>query len=262
VAEVEAHRRGGGSGETRSGQAAEEPSPGGETVSEQQDAETRDHVGEPGADRVEPRGWFQVQSERFVAVSQRIHLGALAVGIVLVVFGLLLLGGTQFQWKGLLDGLLVLVGIALIVRSRRAASVRGLLVVGVLLGLVMLSVWRADVPLAGGMRFQTVTPTTPKELATPYRLSAGTLTIDLTRYPPGPLPPITASVGVGRLEVLEPPGTALFGIATVGGGQVSVGQASKNGVGAWLPLYIAGSPTRGTGDLRVGMGDLEVKSGK
>jgi drug/metabolite transporter (DMT)-like permease len=212
---------------------------------------------------VGPRGRFQAQTESFLAVSQRIHLGALVAGIVLVIFGLLLLGGTQFQWRGLLDAVLALVGLILIVRSRSAANVRGLLVVGVVLGLVMLSVWRADVPLAGGMRFQTVTPITPAELATPFRQSAGTLTIDLTRYPPGPLPPIIASVGVGRLVVVEPPGTVLFGTAIVGGGHISVGQASKNGAGAWLPLYIPGAPTRGPADLRVGLGDLEVQtSGK
>jgi hypothetical protein len=187
----------------------------------------------------------------------------LVAGIVLVIFGLLLLGGTQVRWTGILDAVLALVGLVLIFRSRRAANVRGLLVVGVVLGLIMLSVWRADVPLAGGVRFHTVTPMTPADLATQYRQSAGTLTIDLTRYPPGPLPPIIASVGVGRLVVVEPPGTALFGTAIVGGGHVEVGEASKNGAGAWLPLYIAGAPTRGPADLRVGMGDLEVQtSGK
>jgi hypothetical protein len=174
----------------------------------------------------------------------------------------LLLGGTQFQWRGLLDAVLALVGLALVFRSRGPANVRGLIVVGVLLGVVMLSVWRADVPLAGGLRFHTVTPMTPADLATPYRQSVGTLTIDLRKYPAGPIPPIVASVGVGRLVVIEPPGTVLFGRAMVGGGHISVGAASKNGEGAWLPLYIPGVPTRGPADLRVGLGDLEVQSGK
>jgi hypothetical protein len=183
-------------------------------------------------------------------------------GIVLLVFGLLLLGGTQFAWRGLLDAVLVVIGAALIVGSMRAGNPSRLMLAGLLLAIVMLSVWRADVPLTGGLRFHTVTPVTPADLATPYRQSVGTLTIDLTRYPPGPIPPIKASVGIGRLVVVEPPGTVLQGTATVGGGYVSVGQADKTGVGVALPLSTSGAPTRAPADLRVGLGDLEVQSGK
>jgi hypothetical protein len=68
-------------------------------------------------------------------------------------------------------------------------------------------------------------------------------------------------VGVGRLVVVEPPGTVLDGIARVGGGYVSVGQADKTGVGVALPLS-GGAPAPPTSELRVGIGDLEVQSGK
>ena len=157
MAEVNDHRRDDDSGEARSGAEAEEPRPGAETATqkgqrsqpelrhpprppEQQESDTADQVDAPSTGRVGPRGRFQAQTASFRAVSQRIHLGALVAGIVLVIFGLLLLGGTQFQWRGLLDAVLALVGLILIVRSRGAANVRGLLVVGVVLGLVMLSV--------------------------------------------------------------------------------------------------------------------------
>jgi hypothetical protein len=189
-------------------------------------------------------------------------VGALAGGITLVIFGLLLLGGTEFAWRGLLDAVLAGLGLAVVVGSVRGGYPRGLMVAGILLALVLLSVWRVDVPLTGGVRFHTVTPVTPADLAKPVRQSAGTLTVDLRRYPPGPLPPINASVGVGRLVVVEPPGTVLYGTAQVGGGYVSVGQASKTGVAVALPLFIPGAPTRGPADLRVGIGDLEVQSGK
>jgi hypothetical protein len=63
-------------------------------------------------------------SERFAAVAERLHLAPLIIGIALIVFGLLLLGGTQIAWRGLLDAILAVLGLILIVGSRRSGSRR------------------------------------------------------------------------------------------------------------------------------------------
>jgi hypothetical protein len=206
-------------------------------------------------------------SERFAGVAERLHLGLLVAGIALIVFGLLLLGGTQIAWRGLLDAILAGLGLVLIIGSRRAGSRRGLLVTGVLLAVVLLGVWRADVPLQGGVRFNTVTPSGPQDLTTAFRQTGGTLTIDFRHYRPAPSPPqqvqqVQASIGVGRLVVVLPPGTVLQGAITVGEGRVSVVGVNRNGVGLDYPLAAATVPALARVDLRVGVGTAEVQVGK
>jgi hypothetical protein len=205
------------------------------------------------------------RSERFAALAERVHLGVLATGIALIVFGVLLLGGTQIAWRGFLDAILAVVGLILIVGSRRAAGRRGLLVVGLILAIILLGVWRADVPLTGGLRFSTVTPTTPQTLPTTLRQSGGTLTIDLRHYRPAPLTPpqqvqqVQASIGVGRLVVLIPPLTLLQGGISVGEGRTVVAGADRNGVGLEVPMAAPNVPALVRLDLRVGVGTVEVQ---
>lgn len=204
------------------------------------------------------------RSEAFSALAQQLHLGPIFAGIGLIVFGLLLLGGTQVAWRGLLEAGLSAVGLGLIIGSRRAGSRRALILTGLVMAVVLLGVWRADVPLQGGMRFTTVTPATPQELTQPFRQTAGTLTIDLTHYRPvpGQTEKLQASIGVGRLVVDVPPFTALQGSAVVGGGQVSIGSADHNGVGLDVALSAPGVPALTPADLRVGLGTVEVQVGK
>jgi hypothetical protein len=151
-----------------------------------------------------------------------------------------------------------------VVGSRRTDSRRGLLVVGLLLAVVLLGVWRADVPLRGGMRWHTVSPTTPADLTTAYHQTAGSLTIDLRHYRPPALtrpPQLVASVGVGRLVVVVPPLTTLQGNVAVGEGRASVVGVNRNGVGLEVPLAGANVPALALADLRVGVGTVEVKVG-
>jgi hypothetical protein len=192
-----------------------------------------------------------------------VHLGVLATGIALIVFGVLLLGGTQIAWRGLLDALLAVLGFILIIGSRRSGGRRGLVVLGLLLAILLLGVWRANVPLAGGLRFSTVTPTAPQGLPPTLRQSGGTLTIDLRKYRPPLTPPqqiqqVQASIGAGRLRVLVPPGTVLQGAIVVGEGQTSVAGATRNGVGLEVPLATQNIPALARVDLRVGVGTVEI----
>jgi hypothetical protein len=196
-----------------------------------------------------------------------LHLAPLITGIALIVFGLLLLGGTQIAWRGFLDAILALLGLILIVGSRRAGSRRGLLVVGLLLAIVLLGVWRADVPLQGGLRFSTVTPVTAQELPPTLRQSGGTLTIDLTKFQPPSTAPqqlqqVHASIGAGRLQVILRPLTNVQGTISVGEGRTSVLGADKNGVGLGVPLAAPNVPAVALLDLRVGVGTVEVQYGK
>ncbi|TMM15090.1 MAG: hypothetical protein E6G01_11320 [Actinobacteria bacterium] len=227
-------------------------------------------AGNGDATRAEPVGAptrRPTPSERFAGVAERLHLGPLIAGIALIVFGLLLLGGTQIAWRGLLDAILAGLGLVLIIGSRRAGSRRGLLVAGVLLAVVLLGVWRADVPLQGGVRFNTVTPLAPQDVTTPFRQTGGTLTIDLRHYRPAPGPPqqvqqVQASIGVGRLVVVLPPGALLQGGITVGEGRVSVVGVNRNGVGLDYPLAPGNAPALAKVNLRVGVGTAEVQVGK
>jgi hypothetical protein len=208
---------------------------------------------------------YRLQSERFSALAEQVHLGALATGLAFIVLGVLLLGGTQVAWRGLLDAVLAVIGLVLVVGSRRTDSRRALLVVGLLLAVVLLGVWRADVPLRGGMRWHTVSPTTPAALTSPYHQTAGSLTIDLRHYPrPNaltPPPPLVASIGVGRLVVVVPPLTTLQGTIAVGEGRTSVLGVNRNGVGLEVPLAAANVPALARADLRVGVGTVEVQVG-
>jgi hypothetical protein len=216
----------------------------------------------PATERVGSWSRFHSQTEAFLAVAQRIHLGPLIAGIALVVFGLLILGGTQVAWRGLLDLMLFLVGVALIFRSLGAGASRGLLVLGVFLGAVMLTVWWAAIPLQGGMRFTTVTPS-PADPAPNYHVTAGWFTIDLVHYPiPASTVHINASMGVGRLVVVVPPGMVVGGNGTVGAGRVVVGQTSKNGAEVVAPLAPQNAAPHIVADLRVGIGTAEVQVGK
>jgi hypothetical protein len=218
-----------------------------------------------GADAASPatRGWFRLRSETFLGIAERLPLGALATGLAFIVLGVLLLGGTQVAWRGVLDAVLVVIGLVLVVGSRRPDNRRALVVVGLLLTIVLLGVWRADVPLRGGMRWHTVNPTTSAELASPYHQTAGSLTIDLTHYArPPAATPLVASIGVGRLVVIVPPGTILQGTIAVGEGRVSVVGVNRNGVGLEVPLAAANVPALARADLRVGVGTVEVQVGK
>ena len=215
----------------------------------------------PGASGT--RSWVQLQSDSFRAAAERVHLGALVAGIALVVLGVLLLGGTEVAWRGLLDAVLALVGLALILGSRRHDNRRALVVAGLVLAVVMLGVWRADVPLQGGMRFHTVSPTTSADLRSPYHQTAGTLTIDLRHYQrSAAATPLVASLGIGRLVVIVLPGTVLQGAVAVGEGRVSVVGVNRNGVGLEVPLAAATVPALARADLRVGVGTVEVQVGK
>lgn len=228
-------------------------------------SDTADAPATPPPTRATPpttRSWFGLQSEAFSGIAERIHLGALATGVAFIVLGVLLLGGTQVAWRGLLDAVLAVIGLVLVVGSRRSDSRRGLLVVGLLLTIVLLGVWRADVPLQGGMRWHTVTPTTAADLASPFHQTAGSLTIDLRHLRPPAPTPLVASIGVGRLVVVVPPGTILQGMIAVGEGRVSVVGVNRNGVGLEVPLAAANVPALARADLRVGVGTVEVQIGK
>jgi len=199
-------------------------------------------AGNGDATRAEPVGAptrRPTPSERFAGVAERLHLGPLIAGIALIVFGLLLLGGTQIAWRGLLDAILAGLGLVLIIGSRRAGSRRGLL----------------------------VTPLAPQDVTTPFRQTGGTLTIDLRHYRPAPGPPqqvqqVQASIGVGRLVVVLPPGALLQGGITVGEGRVSVVGVNRNGVGLDYPLAPGNAPALAKVNLRVGVGTAEVQVGK
>jgi hypothetical protein len=99
------------------------------------------------------------------------------------------------------------------------------------------------------------------DLASDYRLGAGTLTVDLRDLElPDGTTDVTASVGMGELVVRVPPGVAIDGEARVGMGEVAAFDTSRGGVAPTLTLRRPGDTSDDVLvlELRVGLGSIEV----
>jgi len=109
-------------------------------------------------------------------------------------------------------------------------------------------------------RNETLRPTTFAELETAYELGVGQLIIDLTDLPwDGETVNLDASVGVGRLELLVPPGVAVDARTEVGIGASLNPSGDQGGLGVESDFYV-GSAADGTvvTNLDVGIGEIDV----
>ncbi|QXC62009.1 hypothetical protein KSP35_04110 [Aquihabitans sp. G128] len=184
------------------------------------------------------------------------------IALCLVGVGLLLGWVVHISWTPLLDVGLLVIGAVLVVQARRSTPARPLIALGVLLALISVATWRADVTLDGGLGRRREAPALSRATPFEYQLGTGQLTIDLrsTIITGAPLA-IDAEVGVGRI-VVRVPKDAVVTTHAVASGQVLVFGKRHVGPGYEATTTAANLTNKQIQlDLRVGIGSVEVQRG-
>lgn len=202
------------------------------------------------------------------------RLGHLVLGAILVLIGvgwlLEALDVADVPWRFLLPAALIIVGVALVLGAR-TGSHGGLVATGVVLTVLVFLAGAIDVlvdiPLTGGVGDRDYRPTTVVD--DEYRLGVGKLTLDLREADDLAAASIQASVVIGELVVIVPPGVTFRVTAHSGIGEVVILGEQTGGFDQSLECLAAGgSLTCGDGvegppmlnlDLEVGMGKVEVR---
>jgi len=177
---------------------------------------------------------------------------------------LILAGGLAMAGVSALTALAVLLlvtGGALIVGATRGRA-RWLIPVGLALSVALLGASAVDdIPIRGGAGERFHRPASLVEVRSPYRLSAGELTVDLGDLDvAGGTTRVVASVGVGKLVVLVPDDVALDVEGSVGLGELQL--LGRTWGGADRAEQAVTTGPEGAGrlevDASVGLGALEV----
>ncbi len=128
------------------------------------------------------------------------------------------------------------------------------------------------VPLRGGIGDSQWRPGTPSQVAADYRLAVGRLDVDLSGvvFRSG-VTTVTATVGIGQVVVVVPPGPEVSVTAHSGLGEVSVFGADNEGVGVVRSVDAPGAGTAaartaatGTAatrivlDVQAGLGQVQI----
>lgn len=207
------------------------------------------------------------------AVATRPVLGRLTLGLSLVGLaftGLLdRIGAVAPSFQDYLAIVLVCCGLGLLVGARRGRS-RGLLVVAVLLGAVLLL---PDFPpagargLGGGVGERMYVPTTAPEAAQGYELGIGQQTVDLTRLDADDLERplvVEATQSIGEMVVIVPPDTTVEVDATVRAGELNYFDRQASGDSPELEQTFAGEEGAGrlVLDLSMGLGEIRLERGE
>jgi phage shock protein PspC (stress-responsive transcriptional regulator) len=152
-----------------------------------------------------------------------------------------------------------LFGVALVV-SARYGRAGGLIPFAILLTLALSVVAIIDAPLTGGIGERDYEPSSVAEVDDEYRLAIGSMTLDLrdVRFTSEPTE-VTASVGIGRLEVLVPTDARVDVHAEAGAGRVVTFGESDGGTGIVRDDTTGTSRTRVLRlDVRTGIGETSV----
>lgn len=202
------------------------------------------------------------------------RLGHIVTGAILVLIGvgwlLEALDLAEVPWRFLLPSALIIVGVALVFGAR-TGSHGGLVATGVVLTVLVLfaGVIQAlvDIPLSGGFGDRPLAPTVVED---EYRWGLGKMTLDLREAEGLVGEQIQASVVVGELIVIVPPGLPLVITAQAGAGELIVlGEKSDGLMVDLLCRGTAGQMTCGGGEstgephlrleLEVAIGKVEVQ---
>ncbi len=190
-------------------------------------------------------------------------LGALALALA-VVLAADLDGRLDVETSTVLAAALVVVGVGLAVASATGGA-PWLFPIAILLtvGLVGAAVVE---PIADrGIGERDYAPVAVDDVSSEYRLGIGELTVDLTNVPlDGTVQEVDVRLGIGKAEVVVPPGATVELDGHVGAGRLEGPDASEvDGLGRDLVVSLAGEPGRGTIvlDLEVGIGEGVVTRG-
>jgi len=120
----------------------------------------------------------------------------------------------------------------------------------------------SGVPLRGGIGDTQWRPTTVAQVAPRYRLAIGNMQVDLRQvdFRPGTTH-VTATVGIGNLEVDVPPGASVSVAAHSGLGSVQVFGQSEGGFSMSQTKSVPGTPTNAGAAPRIVL-DAETGVGK
>jgi phage shock protein PspC (stress-responsive transcriptional regulator) len=195
-------------------------------------------------------------------------LGRLAVAAALVMAGaaalLHNLGVLGLGSRRLLALLLLVVGVALLIGAWWGTA-RWLIVVGALLVPALFSISVVEtfaVPARGPFGDRSWRPTSLAEVAKPFEVSLGDLTLDLTRLPlSGDVTRVTADVGMGDVEVIVPADADVTVTSRVGLGRIDVFGHRRDGAGIRVTDHAAG-PRDGERlvlDVEDGLGAVTVR---
>jgi predicted membrane protein len=160
---------------------------------------------------------------------------------------------------------LTLVGIVLLV-SAWYGRARKLIVLGVPLLVVVAALGLVDVPLRGGVGDPSYSPRRLADVRQTYELAVGDLTVDLRRVDfSGVHRTVRAQLGIGRLNVVVPPGARVVVDGHSGVGDVVLfGDGTKQCCPTDVRRLHRGTAGAGTLHLvaRVGAGHVEVRTGE
>ncbi len=189
-------------------------------------------------------------------------------GVLILLGGLLLLRQLDIdlpRWEVLLAGALIVVGLLIVVESRRGLN-SGLTVLAVILTALMGLSTFMNITVQGAFGEQTVQVQSINDLDSSYGHAFGSMTLDLrnVEFPDGETR-VKASVVFGNLEVLVPDHVGVRGSATSLFGRTQVAQEAQAGFSLdWTyesPNY-AGTSQRVELELTTLFGSTRVIGGR
>lgn len=180
-----------------------------------------------------------------------------AVGVL----GLLeALDAASIDWRIVLGAAVAVVGVAIVVGSLTGWHVAGLVGLELLFVPLLVLALAVAVPLRGGVGRHTEQPAAAAAIPEHYRLAVGELELDLRdlSVPEGETT-VRATVGIGHVVVEVPEGVALDVTARARAGDVVLFGTHESGLRVERRHSEGSGPRRLVLDLRVGVGDVEVR---
>ncbi|HEV2758383.1 MAG TPA: PspC domain-containing protein [Acidimicrobiales bacterium] len=161
---------------------------------------------------------------------------------------------------GLALALLVTAG-GLVVGAWRGRA-RWLIPVGLVLSMALAAASLIDVPMRGGSGDISFHPVALEDIRSPYRLGAGSLTVDLRDIDlAGQTVTVVASIAAGQMQVVLPAGVAVEVDAHVGAGDLIILGRQSDGLDIRREVVEPGPEGAGRIVLRAraGIGEVEVR---
>jgi phage shock protein PspC (stress-responsive transcriptional regulator) len=195
---------------------------------------------------------------------ERAFLTPLALSVLLIGGGVVALldavDAVEVNVAVVLAGALAFAGVVLIV-SAFAGRARGLIAVGILLGIAAVATSALAVPLHGGWGDRAYHPTARSELEPEYRMSGGNLQLDLRDVPlENRTTRVAVTMGFGHMEIDVPTDVRVVVHARASAGSIDLFGHQDDGLHVDTTRVADGTqPGVLRLELRVGAGRIEVR---
>jgi phage shock protein PspC (stress-responsive transcriptional regulator) len=205
-----------------------------------------------------------VAARRERAPRESSPLGLYVLGLTLLALGGLAVidatPGTEIL-PGLYAGVaLGVIGLGLVVGAWLGRA-RWLIIIGILIVPVAIAMSFVKVPLDGEWGAQRAEPVEAADIPDEYRLSGGSLTVDLSELPRSTAEQhLAASIGMGRLLVILPDGARAEVTSEVGAGTSELFGEFREGTGLIYEFSRDGRGSPFVLDLDAGLGSIEVRT--